>query len=155
MPGRTDNEVKNYWHARISKHSKRNHGTVNEVVRTTCSSDRDYGTTANDHEEEHVHAHENAFELQGLSVENTQGVDSYSAECDLWNQEYETCYSQYFSVNRPAFTEEDRLHEFGLSHETFSDSSDSGIDWSYWTEESGGSFWSEPVDEDTFDVVLW
>ncbi|KAL8031418.1 hypothetical protein ABFX02_13G022800 [Erythranthe guttata] len=152
LPGRTDNEVKNYWHAHINKRNKRNGTTITKEQSVS---------------ELEEHVSEDVF-AQDLSVENPKNfddlntfVDSFLADKvsgDFWTDiYYQTCFGQSFG--------EEETRDFGLVHQemqnvnkpTCSGSSDSGITTSWGSaEESRENFWSEPLlEDDIFDMVLW
>ncbi|KAL0399963.1 UNVERIFIED_CONTAM: Transcription factor [Sesamum radiatum] len=151
LPGRTDNEVKNYWHAHIKKRrSKRDRATRKvikaETVQALRSSEVDTCITSND-EEEPV--------SENIPVENPKtvgAIDSVEqAEGDLLAK----LVNSQLKINLPP-TADEELSGFGLCQEMQSNESACCFDSSYaGCAEAQGNFWSEQFGDDAFLVVLW
>ncbi|KAL0328210.1 UNVERIFIED_CONTAM: Transcription factor [Sesamum calycinum] len=147
LPGRTDNEVKNYWHAHIKKRSsKRDRATRKVTKAETVQELRSSEITTTDQEEP---------ESKNVPVENPKTVGAVGsveqAEGDLLAE----LVNSQLKINMPPSAEEE-LYGFGLCQEMPSNESACCFDSSYaGCAEGQGNFWSEQFGDDAFLVVLW
>ncbi|XP_011100426.1 myb-related protein 308-like [Sesamum indicum] len=151
LPGRTDNEVKNYWHAHIKKRSsKRDRATRKAIKPETAqelrSSEINMCTTNTVQEEP---ASENVPVQNPKTVVAVDSVEQ--AEGDLLAE----LVNSQLKINLPPTAEED-LYGLGLCQEMQSNESACCFDSSYaGCAEAQGNFWSEQFGDDAFLVVLW
>ncbi|KAL8497500.1 hypothetical protein ACS0TY_020998 [Phlomoides rotata] len=141
LPGRTDNEVKNHWHAHINKRSKRE-------TRVIIKSETP-------HEEQ-----SSSFESINYCTtnENPNALGDPYSFMEPYDQ---TCSSQ-LKIDLSPFLEEG-FFDFELCRNDYmskfsadSSSDDGMICWNSNSGEIQGKLWcDQPLEEDTYDVVLW
>ncbi|KAH6780592.1 hypothetical protein C2S52_011829 [Perilla frutescens var. hirtella] len=160
IPGRTDNEIKNYWHAHIKKRGRRG-GIRAPILHKEEGSSPSSSSSSSDHQEG-LSAYQNPKTTDDLnpiadfySFARANGDDVLSAH-DLSHQI--TCISQ-MNGDLPPFPVEE-FYDFELFPEMQNDSSNSSDGGSSFcsltSAEFRGNFCSESFGEDNLEILdLW